>query len=145
MSLFSRKSKEERQAARAERKAAKAAEKERIGAQVAYVNASNVFLTLHENGHIRREENFRKETYSLDNVVIELDDGEALESRFTATRIFLIGVFALAFKKKKGGSKFILVMGDDFHWLEEVGRKNIRQATEFVHAVRAKQRELGYV
>jgi|SRR5690625_4471856 len=145
MSLFSRKSKEERQAARAERKEAKAAEKAKIGKQVAWLNASPVIFTLYENGYIQRQEGFTKETHSLEDVVIELDEGSALESRFTATRIFLIGVFALAFKKKKGGEKFLLVFNDEFQWLDEIDRKKIGDATQFLHKVKAKQRELGFV
>ena len=80
---------------------------------------------------------------SLEDVVIELDEGSALESRFTATRLLLVGVFALAFKKKKGGEKFLLIFNDNFQWLDEVPRKKISDATKFMHQVRAKQRELG--
>lgn len=145
MSLFSRKSKEERQAARAERREAKAAEKAKIGKQVAYLNVSPVIFTLYENGFIQRQEGLKSEVHSLDDVVVELDEGSALESRFTATRIFLVGVFALAFKKKKGGEKFLLIFGEDFQWLDEVSRKKIGDATQFMHAVKAKQRELGFV
>ena len=59
MSLFSRKSKEERQAAKVERKEAKAAEKAKIGKQVTWLNASSTIFTLYENGYIQRQEGFK--------------------------------------------------------------------------------------
>ena len=100
-------------------------------------------FAVYENGDIERKSGEDAGRHSLDSVVIELDEGSALESRFTATRIFLVGVFALAFKKKKGGEKFLLIFGEDFQWLVEVPRKRINDATEFVHQVRAKQRAMS--
>lgn len=74
-----------------------------------------------------------KESLPLSEVVdVSLDDGTALESRFTATRLVLVGVFALAWKKKKGGEKWIAVVGGDSYWLVEVKRKKIKAAMKFV-------------
>lgn len=136
--------KAERQAAKAERKEAKAAEKAKVGKQVAWLNASPAILTLYENGYVQRQEGFKKETHSLEGVTVELDEGSALESRFTATRFFALGIFALAFKKKKGGEQFLVLLHDDFQWVEEVSRKQVKDATAFFHKVRAKQREMGW-
>lgn len=131
--------KEQRQLDKAERKEQKRLEREKLGRVVSSWDS----FWLYENGYIKRFMGEDKGTHSVEGITIELDDGAALESRFTATRLLLIGVFALAFKKKKGGEKFLLIFSDDFQWLVEVPRKQVKNATEFLHKVRAKQRELG--
>ena len=68
---------------------------------------------------------------------ITIEDGEALESRITVTRLLLTGPFALALKKKKGGTKFITVEGEDFLWPVEVGRKQVKDAQKLVMKARA--------
>lgn len=63
---------------------------------------------------------------------ITLEDGEELQSRVTATRLLMLGVFAFAAKKKTGGNKFITVEGEDFLWALEVGRKKVSAAQKLV-------------
>lgn len=75
------------------------------------------------------------ESHSLDGVSASVLDGSALESRVTATRLLLLGVFAFAFKKKKGGEKYVLIEGPDFAWMAEADRKHIRDAVKFATAV----------
>jgi hypothetical protein len=68
---------------------------------------------------------------------ISLEDGEELQSRVTATRLLLLGVFAFAAKKKTGGTKFIVVEGEDFLWALEVGRKKVNEAQRLVLKARS--------
>ena len=68
---------------------------------------------------------------------IDIEDGQALESRITVTRLLLTGPFALALKKKKGGTKFIAVEGDQFLWPMEVNRKKVKDAQTMVMKARA--------
>lgn len=100
-------------------------------------------FALYRNGEIQKYFGEDAGRYSLKGATVDLDEGSALESRFTATRIFAIGVFALAFKKKKGGEKFLVIFGDDFQWIEEVPRKKVAEATKFKHQVQAAIQRLG--
>ena len=63
---------------------------------------------------------------------VSLEDGQELEKRVTLTRVALLGVFALAAKKKSGGTKYITVEGDGFFWAMEVDRKHVKDAQRFV-------------
>lgn len=67
-----------------------------------------------------------------DIVSISIDDAEQLRERVTVTRLLLVGVFAFALKKKKGGTKFVAVEGEDFFWAMEVGRKDVKDAQKLV-------------
>ena len=58
-----------------------------------------------------------------------------MQSRVTATRVALLGAFALAAKKKSGGTKFLTVEGPEFMWGAEVDRKSIKDAQKFMVAV----------
>lgn len=71
------------------------------------------------------------ETHSLKGVHAYLEDGSALESRITATRLLLFGPFALAMKKRKGGEKYLIVEGPDFAYMTMVKRQNISKAVRF--------------
>ena len=79
-----------------------------------------------------------KEILPIDEVVrIGLEDGADVSSRITATRLVLTGVFALAFKKKSGGEKFVTVEGSNGEfWAVEVPRKRVKGAAKFVQRVR---------
>lgn len=68
---------------------------------------------------------------------VTIEDGEALESRITVTRLLLTGPFALALKKKKGGTKFVTVEGDGFLWPMEVNRKRVKDAQALVMKARS--------
>lgn len=68
---------------------------------------------------------------------VAIEDAEELQQRVTVTRLLLVGVFAFALKKKKGGTKFITVEGDDYLWPIEIGRKNVKDAQKFVMKARA--------
>lgn len=76
--------------------------------------------------------------YSLEEFVnASVETGEELQKRYTATRILAIGVFALAFKKKTGGSFFLAIEGDSFTWLEEIPYKDKAKAMKFANDVRS--------
>ena len=71
------------------------------------------------------------ETHSLKGVHAYLEDGSALESHVTATRLLLFGVFALAMKKRKGGEKYLIVEGPDFAYMTMVKLQHIGSAVRF--------------
>lgn len=71
------------------------------------------------------------EEYPLTGVVSTVEDGSALQERLTATRIFLAGPFALAFKKRKGGEKWLSIVGPDFAWIAKADMKHISDAMKF--------------
>ena len=79
--------------------------------------------------------------HRLDGVEAVVEEGSALQSRFTATRIFLLGVFALAFKKRKGGEKWLGIMGPDFAWVSRADRKHIGDAMKFAAKVNDQARK----
>lgn len=68
---------------------------------------------------------------------ISIEDATELESRITATRLLLLGVFAFAAKKKTGGSKYIVIEGENFLWPMEVGRKKVPAANSFAMKARS--------
>lgn len=76
------------------------------------------------------------EVHPLDGVTVHLESGTELEARVTVTRILLAGPFAWAFKKKKGGERYITVEGPDFAMIMEVPRKQIKDAIKFVAKVK---------
>ncbi len=60
-----------------------------------------------------------------------VESGEELQSRVTVTRLVLVGIFAFALKKKKGGEKYLTVDGGGFVWAMEVDRKHVNDAVKF--------------
>lgn len=82
-----------------------------------------------------------RERYALDGVTASVLDGSALESRVTLTRLLLVGVFALAFKKRKGGEKYLTIEGPDFAWMSEVNRKHVSDAMKFATKVQNQARK----
>lgn len=44
-----------------------------------------------------------------DVVSIEVEDGEAMQARVTATRLVTLGILAFAAKKKSGGDKWLMI------------------------------------
>lgn len=75
--------------------------------------------------------------HPLEGVSATVESGEELHRRITATRILAVGVFAVAFKKKSGGTFFLTIEGPGFAWVEEVGRKDQEKAMRFAARVRA--------
>ena len=71
------------------------------------------------------------EEHPLTDVEATVEDGSALQERMTATRIFLAGPFALAFKKRKGGEKWLSILGPDFAWVARADMKHIPDAMKF--------------
>lgn len=71
------------------------------------------------------------ETHSLTGVHAHIEDGSAVGNRITATRVLLLGIFALAAKKRTGGEKYLIVEGDDFSYAAMVKQKHIGQAIRF--------------
>lgn len=84
---------------------------------------------------------YRGETQPIAGAVARLEDGEALESRVTATRLVMLGVFAFAAKKKSGGTKFLTVESPDFFWTIEVERKRVSEAMSVVTAINDRSRK----
>jgi hypothetical protein len=60
---------------------------------------------------------------------VSSEQGEESSSRVTATRVALLGAFALAAPKKKAGTRFVTVEGSDFFWMVEAPTKD---AMEFI-------------
>ena len=78
----------------------------------------------------------RKPIKPGDVVAVDVEDGKAVSSRVTATRVALIGVLALAAKKKTGGEKYLVVeTKSDVHVLE-VERKHTGDAVAFAAKAR---------
>ena len=75
------------------------------------------------------------ESHQLSGVTARVESGSDLESRVTLTRFIAIGLFALAFKKRRGGEKYLTIEGIDFAWMSMVGRKHIHDAMRFMTAV----------
>ena len=113
-------------AAKAEKKAAAEAR----GRKVAAFEADKQKFTLYE--HVIDKDG---EEQPLTDVTARLEAGEELQSRVTATRLVLLGVFALAAKKKSGGTKFLTIEGPGLMWGAEVDRKSIKDAQKFMVAV----------
>lgn len=67
---------------------------------------------------------------------VQLEDGEDLQERVTATRIVALGIFALAVKKKSGGDKWLAIEGDEYAWMIRVDRKHVNDAMRFVPKLR---------
>lgn len=84
---------------------------------------------------------YKGETQPIAGAVARLEDGEALESRVTATRLVMLGVFAFAAKKKSGGTKFLTVESPDFFWTIEVERKRVSEAMSVVTAINDRSRK----
>lgn len=82
-----------------------------------------------------------RETHPLEGVTASVLDGSALESRVTLTRLLLVGVFALAFKKRKGGEKYLTVEGPDFAWMAEADRKHVGDAMRFATKIQNQTRK----
>ena len=77
-----------------------------------------------------------KGEHSLEGVTAMVESGEELHRRVTLTRVALTGVFALALKKRSGGTSFLTVEGPGFAWVEEVSRKGKGDALAFAAQVR---------
>ena len=71
---------------------------------------------------------------------VGLEDGEALSSRVTATRLLVLGVFALAVKKKRGGTKFLTLESDEVFVTVEVPRKKVTEARRFMAQIEQRRR-----
>lgn len=123
--------------AREQAKAEKAALKERNRndplSEIFIGNGETV--TLYHLSIEYKGKNFDNERKDLAGVRASVESGSELQSRFTATRILLLGVFVLAFKKKKGGEKYLVIEGEDFVWTVEVDRKHINKAMKFAGRV----------
>lgn len=138
MGLFGNKeSREEKQARKAAKKQAEQEKLQKYGKVVQFMFSDDMTATLflRENGIEYKVTNNEEESgialWSEINS-ITLEDGEELQSRVTATRLLMLGVFAFAAKKKTGGNKFITVEGEDFLWALEVGRKKVSDAQKLV-------------
>ena len=101
-------------------------------------SASTMFL--HEKGieFTAKDVSLNPGFHTWDEIKsISIEDATELESRITATRLLLLGVFALAAKKQTGGSKYIVIDGEDVLWPMEVGRQKVPAAKRFVMKARS--------
>ena len=138
MGLFGNKeTREEKQARKAAKKQAEKRKLEKYGKVLQFMFSDDMKCTLflRENGiEFTTQNNEDESGIALWSEInsISLEDGEELQSRVTATRLLMLGVFAFAAKKKTGGNKFITVEGEDFLWALEVGRKKVSNAQRLV-------------
>lgn len=143
MGLFgSKETREEKQARKAAKKQAEKEKLEKYGKVLQFMLSDDMKCTLflRENGiEFTTQNNEDESGIALWSEInsISIEDGEELQSRVTATRLLLLGVFAFAAKKKSGGNKFITVEGDDFLWALEVGRKKVSDAQRLVMKARS--------
>lgn len=101
-------------------------------------------FVLYKNGDIQDlREPKDKRRQSIVGADIELEDGEALKKRVRVSHVLMLGVFALATKKKSGGELWLAISGPEFAWLHEVSHKDAAKAREFVRACKQRQRELS--
>ena len=142
MGLFGNKeSREEKQARKAAKKQAEQEKLEKYGKVVQFIMSDDMGSTLflRENGMEYTVTNNKEENGIAtwgEITSVSLEDGEELQSRVTATRLLMLGVFAFAAKKKTGGNKFITIEGEDFLWVLEVGRKKVSEAQRLVMKAR---------
>ncbi|NEG69121.1 hypothetical protein [Bifidobacterium choloepi] len=87
------------------------------------------------------------ERHPLVMVNASIMNGTEMQSRVTLTRLLLLGIFAFAFKKRKGGEKYVVIEGPDFAWMTEVHPKSLKPAIRFVNAVnnQARRETCAYV
>jgi hypothetical protein len=78
------------------------------------------------------------------HIDIRCETAGEIHSRFTATRIVLLGVFALAFKKHKDGRAAFVTVTVDYEprWISEVAPDKTGKALEFAKKVE-RQRAAG--
>lgn len=75
------------------------------------------------------------ESHPLDGIVAHVESGSDLESRVTLTRLIAVGLFALAFKKRRGGEKYLTIEGPDFAWMSLIDRKHVQEGMRFMNNV----------
>lgn len=75
-------------------------------------------------------------------VTATLEDGKALEKRITATRMFAVGLYALAMPKKTGGTKYIVIEGADFFWSMEIDQDRMQDAMDAVSFINNQSKRL---
>lgn len=78
------------------------------------------------------------ETKGLGGVTATIETGSHMTSRLTATRLALLGAYALAVPKTSGGEMYLTVEGPDFVWsgtFNGRSRDLMRRATAFRNAV----------
>jgi hypothetical protein len=51
------------------------------------------------------------------------------------TRLIAVGLFALAFKKRRGGEKYLTIEGPDFAWMSLIDRKHVQEGMRFMNNV----------
>lgn len=103
-------------------------------------NFNSIYLREKSIEYCSPEENEIRFFEDINNVTLE--DGTELESRVTATRLLVLGVFAFAAKKQTGGTKYIVVEGDDFLWDVEVDKKHVTAARQFVMQAKKKLKKV---
>lgn len=81
------------------------------------------------------------ETRDVAGAQARVESGEELQSRVTATRLLLLGVFAFAVKKKSGGERYLTVEGRDFFWAVEFPHDRANEAMAFAAKINAASKE----
>lgn len=93
-------------------------------------------LYLYADG-VDHNQGFKSTTIPIGTIQsVTIEDGADLEARITATRLILVGVFALAFRKRRGGEKYLAIEADEHFVVVQVDRKSIAKAQQFAAAVR---------
>ena len=101
------------------------------------VDAAFPPFVLRSDGTVEKQGGKDRGRHPLAGVEARVESGEGLHRRITATRVLLTGVFALALRKKAGGTSFLTIEGPGFAWVEEVDRKKKEKAVQFAASVRA--------
>lgn len=72
-----------------------------------------------------------------DVVSVEVEDGEAMQARVTATRLITLGILAFAAKKKSGGDKWLMIETRNALLTLHFERKTVDGLMRFVAHTRA--------
>lgn len=86
---------------------------------------------------------YRRESHPFAGTTARVETAGEIESRFTATRLALLGPFALAFKKKKDKRElYLTVEGPEFAWVIEVQPELGASARKFAAELSAASRRV---
>ena len=87
---------------------------------------------------------YRNESHSFAGTTAHVETAGEIDSRFTATRLALMGPFALAFKKKKDKRElYLTVEGPEFAWVIEIQPDLSASARKFAAELSAASRRLA--
>lgn len=127
MSIFTKKTEEEK-AARLDRRAKS---NRRTSFNFLKIDANSFGFKLESDGTIT-DNHDRRNTGSISTARASVATEGEIKERFTATRILLVGVFALAFKKKTSDKDvFLTVTGEGFGFIAGPLKADADKARKF--------------